>query len=681
MKEKQSNGTSDLEKKQTTPQRRRRPGVNRIAKAKLAQMDDASSKLDAIENNFATIEFDPEGYIETANELFLQTMGYELDEIVGQHHRIFCDQETRDSKAYERFWSDLNRGVSQSGDFKRIRKNGQVVWLYASYTPVVDEEGVTRKVLKFAQDITARKAASADLEGQVEAIGKAQAVIQFEMDGTIIDANENFLKTMGYELSEIQGRHHSLFVMPEYAKSEEYRDFWHTLKQGKFQRDQFKRFAKGGREVWIDASYNPIKGLDGKPYKVVKYATDITEINQMARAYAMLEDAPINVMLANRDLEIIYVNPSSLNTLKLIEQYLPVKAEEVKGQSIDVFHKDPEVQRGILKDPRNLPHEARIHIGPEVANLQAYAIYDSKGDYIGPMVTWELITEKVKAKEREEKMVAEMAETLRIVAENAQSLGSASEELSSVAASMTENSNSTFEQANTVAAASEQVSSNVANVATSAEEMSASAKEIAQHASDAAQVGSAAVEEADATSKTINSLGVSSQEIGEVVEVITSIAQQTNLLAFNATIEAARAGEAGRGFAVVANEVKELSKQTANATRDIRKKVDAIQGDAAASVSAIEKIREIINRINDNQNAIASAVEEQTATTNEIARNASEAATGSTDIAKNISSVSNGARITADGASQTLTAAKELAQLASNLKEIVDRGNKAAATQ
>ncbi len=648
-----------------------RKSAHSRSKAKPERRVEALDRLLAIDRNFAVIEFDADGVIQEANDLFLRTLGYSNDELVGQHHRIFCDEKTREDSSYAVFWQELGRGKAQIGDFKRIKKDGEAVWLYASYTPISDESGNVMKVIKFAQDITPRKLENANFQAQIDAVGKAQAVIEFELDGTVVTANENFLSALGYQLEEIVGKHHRIFVDAEYAKSKEYQAFWKRLNDGEFNSGQFKRISKSGDVVWIEASYNPIFDLNGKPFKVVKFASVVTETVKMAQITNMVEEASLNMIMANRDLLITYANPASIRTLKMLEAHLSIKASEVVGASVDIFHEN--LGRNALSDPENLPYQEMINIGPEFVDLKASAIYDRAGDYMGPMITLEVITEKVAAQEREEKLMSEMSETLKIVAQNAQSLATASEELSSVASNMSENSNSTFELANNVAAGSEQVSSNVANVATSAEEMSATAKEIAKHASDAAVVGAAAVEEAAATSKTINSLGISSREIGEVVEVITSIAQQTNLLAFNATIEAARAGEAGRGFAVVANEVKELSKQTATATRDIRRKVDAIQTDASESVAAIEKIREVINRINDNQNAIATAVEEQTATTNEIARNAGEAAAGSTDIASNITSVSEGTRVTADGAEQTLQAAKALAVLASNLKEIVDR--------
>ena len=283
-----------------------------------------------------------------------------------------------------------------------------------------------------------------------------------------------------------------------------------------------------------------------------------------------------------------------------------------------------------------------------------------------------------------QKLLLDMSGSISAIAHNAQALASSSEELTSVSQQMGANSEETAAQANVVSAASEQVSKNVQTVATGAEQMSASIKEIAKNSNDAAKIAQTAVRVAQSTNETISKLGESSAEIGQVVKVITSIAQQTNLLALNATIEAARAGEAGKGFAVVANEVKELAKETAKATEDISQKIEAIQTDTTGAVQAIAQIGEIINQINDISNTIASAVEEQTATTNEIGRNVSEAAKGSVEIAQNIAGVAQAARSTTDGANDTRTSAQALAQMAAELQTLVGRfkvAPAAAATQ
>ena len=404
----------------------------------------------------------------------------------------------------------------------------------------------------------------------------------------------------------------------------------------------------------------------------IQWAAIAQQRAEVDRLSSVIENAPLNIMVADLDMKLVYVNPASKNTLRKIEKFLPVKVDQILGANIDIFHKHPAHQRAILGDTKRMPHGAQFAIGTEIMELTAAAITDKSGKHIANMVAWDIITDRVNADKREKQLAENLRKTMASVAANAQTLAAAAEELSKVSQTMSANSEETTAQSNVAAAASEQVSKNVATVATSAEEMSATVREIAKSAAEAARVGTAAVKVATDTNATVKKLGDSSNEVGQVIKVITSIAEQTNLLALNATIEAARAGEAGKGFAVVANEVKELAKQTATATEDISAKIQAIQTDTQSAVSAIAEISKIIAQINNIQNTIASAVEEQSATTNEIARNASEAARGATEISGNITGVSQAAQSTSEGAANTQTAAVDLARLASDLKRIVD---------
>ena len=247
-----------------------------ITKQKIRSLADAG-KIAAINRSQAVIEFNLDGTIITANENFLKAMGYSLSEIQGKHHSLFVTPAERDSAAYREFWAALNRGDYQSGEYKRIGQGGREVWIQASYNPILDEKGKPFAVVKFATDVTEQKLRNADLAGQIAAIGKSQAVIEFNLDGTIINANDNFLRTLGYSLGEIKGKHHSLFVDPAERDSAAYREFWAALGRGEYQSGEYKRIGKGGKDVWIQASYNPILGLNGKPFKVVKYATDTTK--------------------------------------------------------------------------------------------------------------------------------------------------------------------------------------------------------------------------------------------------------------------------------------------------------------------------------------------------------------------------------------------------------------------
>jgi methyl-accepting chemotaxis protein len=232
--------------------------------------------INAINRVQAVIEFTMDGKILHANENFLKTLGYSLEEVKGNHHSMFVDPGYRQSPEYRLFWDKLGRGEYDTGQYKRIGKGGREVWIQASYNPVFDANGKPFKVVKFATDITQQKLQSADYEGQLAAIGKAQAVIQFTLDGKVLDANSNFLNVLGYTLDEIKGHHHSMFVEPSYRQGAEYRLFWEKLGRGEYDAGQYKRIGKGGTEIWIQASYNPIMDADGKPFKVVKYATDVT---------------------------------------------------------------------------------------------------------------------------------------------------------------------------------------------------------------------------------------------------------------------------------------------------------------------------------------------------------------------------------------------------------------------
>ncbi|MBQ2649302.1 MAG: PAS domain S-box protein, partial [Achromobacter sp.] len=241
------------------------------------QKADLYGQIAAIHKAQAVIEFDLEGHVLMANQNFLDTMGYELDEVLGQHHRMFVVPEDRESAEYLAFWDKLAQGAHDAGRYRRIRRDGGDVWLQASYNPIFDKHGRPFKVIKYAIDITKQQRRQADTEGQLEAISKVQAIIEFELDGTIIRANDLFLNAVGYREDEVRGRHHSMFVLPEEARSGAYAEFWRKLRGGQHDTGQYLRIGKNGRHVWIEASYNPIFDAEGRPFKVVKFATDITK--------------------------------------------------------------------------------------------------------------------------------------------------------------------------------------------------------------------------------------------------------------------------------------------------------------------------------------------------------------------------------------------------------------------
>lgn len=242
---------------------------------------DHAGQIEAINKSQAVIQFKLDGTIISANQNFLTTMGYSLDEVEGKHHSIFVEQAVRSSSDYKQFWDKLARGEYVADIFKRIKKNGNEVWIRASYNPIMDKNGKPVKVVKYATDITEQITTMTAWESKLAAIDKSQAVIEFNLDGTVITANLNFLQTIGYSMSEIQGQPHSMFVDSEYGKSPEYREFWDSLRRGEYRSGEFMRVGKGGNNVWIQASYNPILDKSGKPLKVVKYASNITEQKQL----------------------------------------------------------------------------------------------------------------------------------------------------------------------------------------------------------------------------------------------------------------------------------------------------------------------------------------------------------------------------------------------------------------
>jgi PAS domain S-box-containing protein len=602
---------------------------------------------------------------------------------------------------------------------------------------------------------------AADFEGQLAAIGKSQAVIEFNLDGTIITANDNFLNTLGYTLDEVKGQHHRMFCDPAYTQSGDYQQFWAKLNRGEYQAAEYKRLGKGGKEVWIQASYNPILDRNGKPYKVVKYATDITEVvNQRTDALKLrrvVDQSDAAFMMIDRDFMVTYMNDE---TKKLLNQYADVfrsiwpafDPNKIMGACIDQFHKNPAHQRNLLADTSKLPYKTDIQVGPLTFALNVTAQLDAEGNYIGNTLEWKNVTEERKQAIRAKKIasfqeleVERVSSVLSAVANgdltqeydvakadedtsetfntfsqiatavnsmtknlhdvftnltrNAGQLASTSTQLSATATQLASGAEETSTQSNTVAAAAEEMSTNMKNMAgateqmtgnvgsvvTAVNELTASIGEIAKTAEQAARIADTASTLTKNSNETIGQLGTAAEEIGKVIEVIQDIAEQTNLLALNATIEAARAGEAGKGFAVVATEVKELARQTAGATEDIRNRIQHIQGSTGEAVRSIGEVGEAIRQVNQTSATIASAVEEQSVIAKQISGRVNEtadavstvssgvveSASACGEVAKNITGVNEASRQTAEGASQTETVATDLSKISEQLREVV----------
>jgi len=485
----------------------------------------AKAVLDAVSRSQAVIEFDMAGNILFANENFCQAMGYRADEIIGRHHSIFVDPEEAKSADYAAFWKQLNKGEFDRRQYKRIGKGGREVWIEASYNPVF-KGSAPYKVVKFATVITDTKLKSAEDAGKLDALSRAQATIEFTPDGHILTANENFLKTLGYTLEEIRGRHHSMFCDPAYAQSAEYKEFWRSLAAGQFAADEFARIGKGGRKVFIQASYNPIFDMSGKVFKVVKFATDVSE-----RVRAVKELAVGLQAMADGDLD----------------------------QTIEK---------------------------PFIASLETL-----RTDY--------------------NSSIGRLRSAMQAIARNATQIASGTREISAAS--------------DDLARRSESQASSVEETAAAVTEISTTVSDSARRAADAGRLvddtTKSAQDSADVVRQTVDAMARierSSTQIAGIVSVIDDIAFQTNLLALNAGVEAARAGEAGKGFAVVAQEVRQLAQRSADAAKEIK----ALIHDSEASVrdgvalvdktgAALEAIASRVLQVHDNVSGIVVAAREQ----------------------------------------------------------------------
>lgn len=416
----------------------------------------------------------------------------------------------------------------------------------------------------------------------------------------------------------------------------------------------------------LDLNVNLVRSEDGG---IDGYVVNWEEISdkknaeeEAARLSNMVKLSPINTMMADKEGNLLYMNDNSAATLKTLEHLLPAPVDKLVGNKVDWFHRNPAHVQKIFGNPDNLPHQAIIKLGEEKLDLLVSPIYGPDGDFVGPMVTWSVVTAK-------EQLTHDLTNA-------AEQLSAAAEELLSVSETMSANAEETSAQSNTASAASEEVSAGIQTVATNMEEMTASIREITKNTNEASNKSADATQLSNEANKIIDQLGESSLAIGNIIKVITSIAQQTNLLALNATIEAARAGEAGKGFAVVANEVKELAKQTATATEDISNKIEAIQNDSQVAVTSIGSVTEAIQQLNSIAGNIASAMEEQSATTNEVARVVTESTTGVRQITENIQQVSTAAEQTGKATNDMRSAARNLSDLASTLSNLVNRVTK-----
>jgi len=557
------------------------------------QIKDSVLEIEALSRSQAVIYFKPCGTIVSANENFLGAMGYSLDEIQGKHHSMFVAKEYSQSEEYKNFWERLEQGEFFTAQYQRFGKGGKEIWIEASYNPIFDKSGNVKQVVKYASDITAEKLKNAEYKGQIDAIDKSYAVISFKLDGTILDANDNFLGAMGYSISEIKGKHHKIFASPEYAESKEYEDFWQRLKAGEFFSDEYQRFGKGGKEIWIQATYNPILDMNGKPFKVVKYASDITaqkianadakgQADAISKSSAVIEfDTTGVIKTANQN----FLDAMGYSLSEIVGEHHRMFVEDVEANSADYHSFWKELAQGnffarVFK---------RIKKNGDPIWIQASynPIFDPNGEPF--------------------KVVKYATDVTQII------------EVSGMA---------------------EQASENVHSVAAAVEEMTASITEISKNMNHSKQSTEKILNDTSEAFVVSEQLNTSMSRMQSVVQLINDIAEQVNLLALNATIEAARAGEAGKGFAVVASEVKNLASQTSAATDKISKNIEEVRTVATQVSENIENISGSAELVNQSVVAVSSAVEEQSAVAQEISSNSQRMSVSIEDIATRIKNLS-----------------------------------------
>ncbi|UTA47694.1 PAS domain-containing protein [Simiduia sp. 21SJ11W-1] len=623
-----------------------------------------SGQLAAINKAQAVIEFNMDGTIITANKNFLDTVGYTLDEIKGQHHGMFVEESYRQSQAYKKFWQELGKGNYEAGEYKRIGKNGKEIWIQASYNPIMDMDGNPMKVVKYATNITEQKQQFANFSGQMQAISKAQAVIEFNMDGTIRTANENFLKTLGYSLDQIKGKHHSMFVEPGYKNSQEYKQFWANLNEGNYDAGEYKRIGNNGAEIWIQASYNPILDPEGKPYKVVKYATDITEQKNLNADFSGQIRA-INksqaVIEFNMDGTIIKANDNFLNAVGY-------SLNEIQGRHHSMFvlpkQRDSQAYKLFWEKLNQGKFDAGEYqrVGKNNKTIWIQASYNPILDAEGrPSKVVKYATDITEQKELQAMIELVLADAgkvaeslsagdLTVTMDNeyqaqfqalASAMNSSMSNLTDMVRKIRDASNNVFSAAREIAQGNSDLSqrtesqaSNLEETASAMEELTTTVQQNAENATEATRLANGVKQRASNGGSVVSSavqamenINRSSKKIADIIGVIDEIAFQTNLLALNAAVEAARAGEQGRGFAVVAAEVRNLAQRSAAAAKEIKGLIND-------SVEAVGNGTKLVDETGQTFSELVDAVNEVVAMISDIDSASKEQAAGISEISQ-----------------------------------------------
>ena len=585
-----------------------------ITDAKLRQAD-YQGKVEAIHRSQAVIEFAMDGTILDANANFLAALGYSLDEVRGRHHSIFLEPAERDGAEYRRFWAALRDGKFQTAEYRRRHKDGRDVWIQASYNPVMDPAGRLLKVVKFATDVTAEKLRNVEIAAKLDAIDRSQALIEFSTDGTILHANPNFLQVMDYSLAEIQGKHHSIFVDPVERKSAEYAAFWDRLRAGQFQKAEFCRYAKGGRKVWIQATYNPVMDAAGRPFKVLKFATDITETiaqREQVRLLSLVANETSNsVLITDAQGLIEYVNPG-------FERLAGFSAREAVGKKPGTLLQGPATSQATRAEIRKALAAHTPYYGeilnytrdkrPYWISLSINPVFGDDGQlerYVS--ISTDVTETKQHALEHATKLdaigatnaICEWSADGVLLAANrfmrhlrpdldpqrsnlSRLLGMS--DLPGMAGQGPVRREITWPREGGGTLWLDGVFSVLTTIEGKVDKVLMCAVDATTRHATIEQTN-AALEEVFASSRKIN----------EIVDFISTIALQTNLLALNATIEAARAGDSGKGFAVVAKEVRLLAERAGGASTEIT----ALVGESSRTLKILAQRLDQLNKPED----------------------------------------------------------------------------------
>ncbi|MFC4701390.1 PAS domain-containing protein [Glaciecola siphonariae] len=548
--------------------------------------------IEALDKSQAIIEFRPDGTILSANKNFLETMGYSSTEIIEKHHSMFVERSERDSPEYSQFWQQLNNGQFKQAEFKRIKKNQEIIWLQATYNPITDKNGNVIKVIKFASDITSSKLKTIDFEGKISAISKSQAIIEFLPDGHIISANENFLNVMGYALSDIEGKHHSMFVDSAEQSSSEYQQFWENLRHGKYQAARYKRFGKSNEEVWIEATYNPIRDLSGNVIKVVKFATDITERVKQEKQFEILSlvanETDNSVIITNAEGLIEYVNPGFI---ELSGYSFDEALGKKPGSLLQGEHTDQETVRQIRDNiaKRQPFYEEILNYAKDGTSywisLAINPVFDSKGK-LDKFISIQSNIDSTKRKSLENDIRLSAIAQSNIVIEcsplgTVEHVNNLAKEIlgfSPDANALSKDINiknliTADDWENLIRTGSLKADLTIEHLANGSNlRLSATFSTVHNIEGELVKIlmyGTDVSERYAVIAKTHGAMSQVLDRISSIIQTINGISDQTNLLALNAAIESARAGEAGRGFAVVADEVRTLAGSTTDSAHEI----------------------------------------------------------------------------------------------------------------